>query len=71
MKRIRHELEGISDAIKKAKVTRPTLINWIKNYTVEGNPLGIKVGGRWKVYPEALDKFLSGVREKRPIPLEA
>jgi hypothetical protein len=38
----------------------PTLIEWIKKYD-----LGHKVGGRWRVNKEKLDKFMKGELEIR------
>ncbi len=45
-------------------VTRQTFLNWLKHYKVDGEPLAIKVGGRWRVYKDRLDKFLQGGGEK-------
>jgi hypothetical protein len=45
-------------------INRLTFLNWIKHYRVDGKPLAIKVGGRWRVYKDRLDKFLQGGGEK-------
>ena len=65
----RHE-EVLAESITKmvlmrCGVERPTFMSWIKRYTVEGKPLGVKVGGRWRYYPDRLDKFLIGIRESK------
>lgn len=48
------------DLVAKAGVTHQTLINWLKKYQVNGRPIGIKVGGQWRIWPDQLEKFLQG-----------
>ncbi|WP_296818228.1 hypothetical protein [Brevundimonas sp.] len=45
-------------AAGKAQVTPETIINWCQRYE-----LGIKTGGRWRVYEEKLDAFLKLTRQ--------
>ena len=44
-------------ASKDAKVHHNTITAWLRTYP----GLGRKVGGRWRVYPAALERVLSGV----------
>ena len=37
-----------------------TILNWIMRYMVGGEPLGIKVGGQWRLFPSRLEAFLLG-----------
>ena len=38
-------------------VSRPTLIYWCRNYTVDGRPIGVKVGGRWRIFKDRIDRL--------------
>ena len=42
-------------AVKRANVSLPTIINWCKLYD-----LGIKIAGRWHVDSNKLDQILLG-----------
>ena len=54
-----------SEVVEIAKTTRPTAINWLKNWEVDGLPLGVKRGGRWFAFPDRLIKFLQGHGTRR------
>lgn len=53
-----------AEAREMANVTLTTLLTWCNDYTVDGEPLGVKVGGRWRIYKSQLTRFLSGEGEK-------
>lgn len=57
---MRKELIDVTEAMRAAGTTRTTLISWCRKYTVDGEPLGVKVGGRWQVYSDRLARFLDG-----------
>lgn len=50
----------VSEAMTVSGATRPTIISWIKNYSVDDKPLGYKRGGRWVVRTEQFVEFLRG-----------
>lgn len=50
--------------LETAGVVKLTLINWMKNYQVDGKNIGMKVGGRWRVNKDLLKRFLNGEGEK-------
>ena len=43
------------EAAKRAGVSKVTIYNWIKDFGI-----GIKIGGRWIVYEEELEKIMKG-----------
>lgn len=43
------------EAAEKAGVSRGTIYNWLRRYGI-----GVKVGGRFKVDPDALELLLTG-----------
>lgn len=48
------------EMVAATKTTRMTLINWLLNYTLkDGRPLGKKIGGRWRVWPDRLQEFIT------------
>ncbi len=42
-------------AVKRAGVTKTTIYTWCEKYQI-----GFKVGGRWRIYSDKLDKLLRG-----------
>lgn len=54
-----------TEVVEIAKTTKVTAINWLKNWEVDGQPLGIKRGGRWFAFPDRLIKFLQGQGKRR------
>ena len=54
-----------TEVVQIAKTSRVTAVNWMKNWEVEGLPLGIKRGGRWFAFPDRLIKFLQGNGTRR------
>lgn len=50
----------VSEAMEVSGATRPTIITWIRNYTVDDKPLGYKRGGRWIVRTDQFISFLRG-----------
>jgi hypothetical protein len=49
-----------TEVVEISKTTRVTAINWMRNWEVDGKPLGVKRGGRWYAFPDRLIKFLQG-----------
>ena len=45
----------VSDVARKYGISRTTVINWAKDFEI-----GVKVGGRWRVSEEKLQKVLDG-----------
>lgn len=54
-----------TEVVEIAKTTRVTAIHWMKNWEVDGLPLGVKRGGRWFAFPDRLVKFLQGRGSRR------
>ena len=54
-----------TEALQIANTTRQTLLTWCLQYEVDGKPLAKKVGGRWYVFPEQLQRFLEGQGKKK------
>ena len=54
----------VSEAMEVSGATRPTIIAWIRNYSVDGKPLGYKRGGRWVVRTDQFVDFLRGGGER-------
>ena len=54
-----------TEVVEIAKITRVTAINWMQNWEIDGQPLGIKRGGRWFAFPDRLIKFLQGNGKRR------
>jgi hypothetical protein len=54
------EAISMTEALERTPTSRATLISWCRKYVVDNEPLGIKVGGRWRVFPDRLVKFLEG-----------
>jgi len=50
----------------KCACTDPTLVKWLRRYLVGGKPIGAKVGGQWRVWPDRLEKFLLGQGQLKP-----
>ena len=48
------------DLREKCRCTDTTLVKWGKHYEVDGHPLGIKVGGEFRISPTLLRGFLQG-----------
>lgn len=48
------------EVLDRCACTHPTLVNWIKRYKVDNQPIGVKIGGQWRVYPKRLERFLAG-----------
>ena len=47
------------EIIDEASVSAATVYNYLsRSTTQDGLTLGLKVGGRWKVYPERFRRFL-------------
>lgn len=42
-------------AVKRAGVSKTTIYTWCEKYRI-----GFKVGGRWRIYSDKLNKFLKG-----------
>lgn len=42
-------------AVKRASVSKTTIYTWCEKYGI-----GFKVGGRWRIYSDKLNKFLKG-----------
>ena len=63
---VKDTLLTITEVVEIGKTTRPTAINWLKNWEVDGLPLGIKRGGRWMAHSGRLIKFLQGKGNRRP-----
>lgn len=55
----------VPEVVEIAKTTNVTARNWLKNWEVDGKPLGIKRGGRWYAFPDRLIKFLQGEGTRR------
>jgi hypothetical protein len=55
----------VTEVAEIAKTTRVTAINWMRNWEVDGQPLGMKRGGRWFAFPDRLIKFLQGNGSRR------
>lgn len=55
----------VTEVAEIAKTTRVTAINWLRNWEVDDQPLGIKRGGRWFAFPDRLIKFLQGQGSRR------
>jgi hypothetical protein len=53
-----------TEAMVVSGATRPTIISWIRDYTVDGKPLGYKRGGRWVVRTDQFIEFLRGGGER-------
>ncbi len=59
MKKMKRPYLIPKEAAKIARVTEPTVINWCIRYP----ELGVKVGGRWRISPVALQQVLDGTLE--------
>jgi|WetSurMetagenome_2_1015567.scaffolds.fasta_scaffold828657_2 hypothetical protein len=53
-------ITGRPDLWAKCRCCESTLVNWGKRYMVDGWPLGIKVGGEFRISPTLLVGFLQG-----------
>jgi hypothetical protein len=65
------------DILEFCQCTHPTMVRWIKEWHVDGKPLGYKRGGRWVVNIKRLNRFMQGDgdhycdigRKPKPIPI--
>jgi len=48
------------DLREKCRCQDTTLVTWGKRYEVDGYPLGVKVGGEFRISPTLLREFLKG-----------
>jgi len=49
----------VKELVEKSGVTIVTIRNYLKEYITKGGlPLGIKIGGRWKIFPSRFEEFL-------------
>ena len=47
------------EIIDEAQVSAPTVYSYLSRYvTMDNLPIGVKIGGWWKVYPERFRQFL-------------
>lgn len=53
------------EMLAHAACSPPTLIKWIKEWEIDGKPIGFKRGGRWVVNIPRLNKFLRGHGKKK------
>ena len=51
----KQEFITVGQAMSLSNVTRPTVINWCRDYGI-----GYKIGGRWQVDKVKLNKMLDG-----------
>ena len=62
--------ESFNPGVKESKITQemldfcqcthPTIVGYLKNWLVDGKPIGRKIGGRWLVNIALLNKFMKG-----------
>lgn len=60
------EVERILERVFRPAPSRPTIVGWIEEGTLEGRKIGI--GGNWFVYQSSLDNFIrasQGLRQQK------
>lgn len=53
------------EMLAHAACSPPTLTKWIKEWEIDGKPIGFKRGGRWVVNIPRLNKFLRGQGKRK------
>jgi hypothetical protein len=53
------------EMLEFCQCSQPTIVRWVKEWQVDGEPLGFKRGGRWIVNVDRLNKFMRGAGDPR------